>query len=1272
MAQQHITNPKPDVCPNANSKEAVVWEDDCQLRYSNQSFFGRLNVDDNTAYGNAKNISVPEKFEKVVNKELSKLAKQAAFNPLKMYATGKVRFQGKMVYALVQCTTDLSGDDCQLCLDRAIEDVLKAFYFSIGARLLSRSCYLRYELYAFYEGAKFESPIPNTKGGGRKIWWITILTILSACLGILVVSYVCLAMRKSKKRGNREILGQHDLFHKENDTKAQEYPNISLASIHAATNKFSDSNKLGEGGFGPVYKGVLRDGKEVAIKRLSSCSEQGSEEFTNEVLLIMKLQHKNLVRLLGFCVEKEEKLLVYEYMPNSSLDVILFDSKKRAQLDWSRRVSIISGIARGILYLHEDSRLRIIHRDLKASNVLLDNEMCPKISDFGMARIFGGSEGQANTATIVGTYGYMAPEYAMEGLYSVKSDVYGFGVLLLEIITGRKNTGFHLTKRTRAPSLIAYAWKLWDEGKGLELVDPLLVGSCDPEEFLRYLHIGLLCVQEDANDRPTMSSAVVMLKSETVSLTQPEKPAFNTGSFSNHHNEGGADSCSVNVLTVSDIMPRSSQVCYVVPLSMPKSSSFTNIPNTNSWSLSKGSFFAIEYWKSKHHLRTKFDETKMDTLSVMLFMILALLLPATVSGADPLFTLCSSGDGNYTPSTQFETNLKQLLESLSFNTSIFGGFYSNTIGTGRDTVYGQTLCRGDVNSTVCQKCVSDASHEVFNSCKSKDAFIWYDLCQVHYSYQTFFSSKVYTGKYPPQNDQKKNVSDAHYFGDGLMYLMESLSKESVFNPPNNMFAIGQIELSRNRTIYGLEQCTRDMSGSTWCHDCLKSALTELQECCSAHEGGVIVSRNCNVRFGLNRFFNDTSSSLFYYSYPKGDDWKTWKMVVIICASTILFAVLIVLCAVHFRQKRLKIVKDEERSEHVLAHDLASPTEVTITEEGVLVTSEELPFVDVETIKIATDDFSDSNKLGQGGFGTVYKGVLPDGKEVAVKRLSRKSWQGLEEFKNEVILIAKLQHRNLVRLLACGFEGEEKLLLYEFMPNKSLDTFIFDSQRRAELSWETYHNIIKGIARGLLYLHEDSRLRIIHRDLKPANVLLDHGMVAKISDFGMARIFCANQNTANTKRVVGTYGYMAPEYAMEGLFSVKSDVFSFGVIILEIISGKRNSGFYLTEHAKTLVAYAWNLWKDGKEVEFVEPSLLESSPTKEILRCMHIGLLCLQEDPKERPTVSDVVVLLGSDSIELPEPKKPAIFAASRIPPIHESSTSCPTPNGLTLSIVLPR
>uniref|UniRef100_A0A7N2LUG6 non-specific serine/threonine protein kinase n=1 Tax=Quercus lobata TaxID=97700 RepID=A0A7N2LUG6_QUELO len=184
----------------------------------------------------------------------------------------------------------------------------------------------------------------------------------------------------------------------------------------------------------------------------------------------------------------------------------------------------------------------------------------------------------------------------------------------------------------------------------------------------------------------------------------------------------------------------------------------------------------------------------------------------------------------------------------------------------------------------------------------------------------------------------------------------------------------------------------------------------------------------------------------------------------------------------------------------------------------ITTVESLQF-DIGTIEAATNKFSDDNKIGEGRFGKVYKGVLLEGKKVAVKRFSMKSLQGLEEFKNEVILIAKLQHRNLVRLLGWGIEGEEKLLVYEFMPSKSHDSFIFDSERL--LDWKTSYTVISGIARGLQYLLEDSRLKIIHRDLKPSNVLLDHDMVAKISDFGMARIFNENQNIANAKRVVGT-------------------------------------------------------------------------------------------------------------------------------------------------------
>ncbi|GKV42590.1 hypothetical protein SLEP1_g49973 [Rubroshorea leprosula] len=316
---------------------------------------------------------------------------------------------------------------------------------------------------------------------------------------------------------------------------------------------------------------------------------------------------------------------------------------------------------------------------------------------------------------------------------------------------------------------------------------------------------------------------------------------------------------------------------------------------------------------------------------------------------------------------------------------------------------------------------------------------------------------------------------------------------------------------------------------------------------------------------------------------------------------------------------------------------------------------ELPVFQLATISHATNNFSLSNKLGQGGFGPVYKGKLVDGQEIAVKRLSSSSRQGVNEFKNEVKLIAKLQHRNLVRLLGCCIEGEEKMLIYEYMPNRSLDSFIFDQTRGKELDWSKRFRIICGIARGLLYLHQDSRLRIIHRDLKASNVLLDEEMNPKISDFGTAKSFGGEQTEGSTSTVIGTYGYMAPEYVIGGLFSIKSDVFSFGVLLLEIISGIQNRGFFQPQHSLNLIGHAWKLWKEGNPLELAAESLGECFTLSEVIRCIHISLLCLQQDPEDRPPMSSVVMMLGSE-IKLPQPKQPG-FLLERTPLEMESSTS---------------
>ncbi|XP_047314430.1 G-type lectin S-receptor-like serine/threonine-protein kinase At1g11410 [Impatiens glandulifera] len=541
---------------------------------------------------------------------------------------------------------------------------------------------------------------------------IGIFTSIALVIAILLMVFWFIMV---KRREERKIKERQILLTPANGSSIQpsttgkqpleDFSFFKLSTIVAATNNFSVSNKLGQGGFGTVYKGRLRNGIDIAVKRLAKNSDQGFEEFKNEVSLIVKLQHRNLVRLLGCCFQPYEKMLIYEYLPNKGLDSFIFDQDKCYILNWEKRFNIILGIARGMIYLHQDSRLKIIHRDLKASNILLDDGLNPKISDFGTARIFGGDQMEANTKRVVGTYGYMSPEYAMEGLYSIKSDVFSFGVILLEIINGRKNTSYH---QENTINLIGHAWALWNKGKVFDIIDSRMGDLWTNQEVLRCIHIGLLCVQEHAMDRPTMSEVVFMLCKD-MSLPSPKQPAF-----------------------------------------------------------------------------------------------------------------------------------------------IFNG-------------------------------------------------------------------------------QDMNASDS---------------------------------------------------------------LTNIK----------------------------------------------------------------------------------------------------------------------------------------------------DGVEITVKRLAKNSHQGVKEFKSEVSLIAKPQHRNLVRLLGCCVEHHEKVLVYEYLPNKGLDSFIFDGEKCSQLNWEKRYNIILGIAKGSVYVHQDSRLRIINRDLKTSNVLLDNELNPKISDFGMARFFKGNQIEANTYRVVGTIGYMSQEYSMEGLYSIKSDVF----------------------------------------------------------------------------------------------------------------------------------
>ncbi|XP_021719626.1 cysteine-rich receptor-like protein kinase 10 isoform X1 [Chenopodium quinoa] len=559
-------------CPNR--KVAVIWYDECMLRYSNESLLGKMEQSPKVFLTNTQNMTGDQTaFSDLLGNTMNSLAAETSNSKSgKKYATKVAKFTSlKTLYAMEQCTPDLSASDCNQCLTIAIGSL----DVKMGARVMQPSCFVRYETYPFYNGAtnfsgtpplSSPSPSPDTKpvvnnGNGHRKFSDKIIAAIVA--PVTVISLVVLALgicfirKSSKKYGSLPPQIENEDF-----TTADSLQ-YDLSSLQCATANFTDENKLGEGGFGGVYKGTLSNGQEIAVKRLSRGSGQGVQEFKNEVLLVAKLQHRNLVRLLGFCIAGDEKLLVYEYVPNKSLDYFLFDPDKQALLDWERRYKIIQGVARGMLYLHRDSRLRIIHRDLKASNVLLDVDMVPKISDFGMARIFGVDQTQGNTSRVVGTYGYMSPEYAMHGQFSVKSDVYSFGVLVLEILSGKRNTSFY--QSGEAQHLLGYAWKQWNDGAPLEFVDPNIRDSCSVNEVIRCIHLGLLCVQESVDDRPTMATIVLMLDSYSVTLPVPQNPGFfikdRTGS--NFGNPVWSDQStsksmpwSVNDVSISEMEPR--------------------------------------------------------------------------------------------------------------------------------------------------------------------------------------------------------------------------------------------------------------------------------------------------------------------------------------------------------------------------------------------------------------------------------------------------------------------------------------------------------------------------------------------------------------------------------------------------------------------------------------------------------------------------------------------------------------------------------------------
>ncbi|XP_073005379.1 cysteine-rich receptor-like protein kinase 6 isoform X2 [Typha latifolia] len=559
--------------------------------------------------------------------------------------------------------------------------------------------------------------------------------------------------------------------------------------------------------------------------------------------------------------------------------------------------------------------------------------------------------------------------------------------------------------------------------------------------------------------------------------------------------------------------------------------------------------------------------------SLTSILLSCLFLGPFFAADEPLCQTCNTRR-NYTVNSDYFRNLEHLLDYLTQNASLNGGFFTATVGRNPDQVSGLVLCRRDVSAPACSSCLRNASDDILELCpRSKDAVIWYEYCLLCYSDNNFLSSSNNTHElvmYVPQN-----ITNHSLFDKQVDKLMNAVADGAAYNT-SRLFATGQVDSTDNTSnIYALAQCTPDLSRRQ-CRQCLQELIKEKPTWLDGKPEGWILGVRCITMYKTYSFYNGAPM----IQLPSAAPAPLMPPLVIPSAkqgkkkvtSTVLLIVVLIATALVLSVICIYLRRRSKRKE-VLLYD---------TERGI--TDVESLLLRLSTLRAATANFSEINKLGQGGFGTVYKGILPDGQEIAVKRLSRDSRQGIGELKNELVLVAKLQHKNLVRLLGACLE--EKLLVYEYVPNRSLDTILFDPEKSKQLDWATRFRIIVGIARGLLYLHEDSQLRIIHRDLKASNILLDADMNPKISDFGLARLFGGDQIQGITTRVAGTFGYMAPEYSTLGHFSIKSDVFSFGVLILEVVTGRKNGGYFEYQQDEDLLSYVsmgpLDQWNNGRD------------------------------------------------------------------------------------------
>ncbi|XP_057481049.1 cysteine-rich receptor-like protein kinase 42 [Actinidia eriantha] len=611
---------------------------------------------------------------------------------------------------------------------------------------------------------------------------------------------------------------------------------------------------------------------------------------------------------------------------------------------------------------------------------------------------------------------------------------------------------------------------------------------------------------------------------------------------------------------------------------------------------------------------------------VFLTFSLSFLFFISPSLSDPRTSIaelmCESS--NLTTRDDFYENFASVMEHLNKNIAQQQwGFYS--IESPSAPVYGFAQCHKDLSEIDCQLCHAEARTILPRCLPAVKGRIYLEGCFIRYDNYDFFEESV-NMKY---DTDKCSPAKKVVIQSNLNMEFEARVEEAVRNVTEEAGARRRGGFgAAGSGAYALGQCWNTLN-ATGCEICMGDAWRETRKCLPGSEGRAF-NAGCYLRYSSDKFFGTGKENM------APDQFKSWIIgaALVGCASVVLALFGAYIGYARFSKRR------EEREKLSRLPSILSTSNLNFK---------------YEALEQATDFFKASNKLGQGGSSSVFKGTFPDGRVVAVKRLFFSTRQWVDDFFNEVNLISGIQHKNLVRLLGCSIEGPESLLVYEFLPNKSLHQILFDKKNSQILRWRQRFNVILGIAEGLAYLH---RVKIIHRDIKSSNVLLDENLTPKIADFGLARCAAADKSHVSTG-IAGTLGYMAPEYLLRGQLTEKADVYAFGVLALEIGCGKKNNTF--THDSGSVLQNVWKHYKAGCITQGLEYRLNpDDFPDKEVSKVLQIGLLCTQASAALRPLMSDVVQMLTVEDSVVPSPKQPPFLNASILAPIDSIGSSTMT------------